>query len=230
MDAVTPAGLAQVQRYLLPTERVVITTRRHWAVLAGPFTLALAALVVAVLIDVKMPPGVPLIRDVAWLGAVAVWLRFLWKWLERWADWFVVTDERLLLTYGLLTRKVAIMPLVKVTDMSYNVTLTGRALRYGEFVFESAGQDQALRRVGYLGNSALLFAVLSDELFGPDGIASSQLRRRRPPHWDAGGPPESTGRPDTAEQPVITDQPSITDRPGITDLGSPPYGGPPARF
>jgi len=51
-------------------------------------------------------------------------------------------------------------------------------LGYGEFVFESAGQEQALRTVNYLGRSNELFAVLSNELFGEHGIASSRRRRR----------------------------------------------------
>ena len=98
-------------------------------------------------------------------------------WLARHGTLFV-TDERLLLTYGIVTRRVAIMPLTKVTDMSYNVSALGRLLGYGEFVFESAGQDQALHTVNFLGRSQFLFSVLSEELFGPRGIVSS--RRFRP--------------------------------------------------
>ena len=81
------------------------------------------------------------------------------------------------LTYGVLTRRVAVMPLTKVTDMSYNVTLVGRLLSYGQFVFESAGQEQALHKVAYLGRSDVLFEVLSEELFGEQGIAIRSRRR-----------------------------------------------------
>jgi len=45
---------------------------------------------------------------------------------------------------------VDMMPLVKVTDMSFRRDLRGQLLGYGEFVVESAGQDQALRNVNYL--------------------------------------------------------------------------------
>ena len=37
----------------------------------------------------------------------------------------VATDKRLILTYGLVTQKVAMMPLTKVTDMSYNRSPSG---------------------------------------------------------------------------------------------------------
>jgi hypothetical protein len=63
--------------------------------------------------------------------------------------------------------------------MSYSRPPVGRLLGYGELVLESAGQDQALRTVSFLPDSAQLFAVLSQELFGPEGVASSRYRRRR---------------------------------------------------
>ena len=56
----------------------------------------------------------------------------------------------MLLATGVVTRKVAMMPLVKVTDMSFQRSSLGRLLGYGEFILESAGQDQALRVVDHL--------------------------------------------------------------------------------
>ena len=178
MTAVSPQGLAQVRRYLLPTERPVITTRRHWVVLLEPILSTAAGVAVATWAANAIGDTLPLVVNVLLLAMTALGLRLLWKLYDYRRDWFVVTDERLLLTYGVITRRVAIMPLTKVTDMSYNVSLAGRLLGYGEFVFESAGQDQALHTVNYLGRSQELFAVLSTELFGEHGIASSRRRRR----------------------------------------------------
>jgi len=45
---------------------------------------------------------------------------------------------------------VDMMPLTKVTDMSFNRSARGQLLGFGEFVVESAGQDQALRHIEYL--------------------------------------------------------------------------------
>lgn len=179
MEAVSPGGLNRVERYLLPNERVVITVRRHWVVLLPPIALSVGAFLTASWLDVHLPRGLPGARDLVWLAFLASLAWVMWQFWERQSDWFVVTDERLLRTYGILTRKVAIMPLMKVTDMSYNVSPAGRLLHYGEFVFESAGQEQALRSVAFLPDSAQLFSVLSHELFGPEGVASSRYRRRR---------------------------------------------------
>jgi hypothetical protein len=45
---------------------------------------------------------------------------------------------------------VNMMPLAKVTDMSFQRSAVGRLLGYGEFIVESAGQDKSLRNVDYL--------------------------------------------------------------------------------
>jgi uncharacterized membrane protein YdbT with pleckstrin-like domain len=80
-------------------------------------------------------------------------------------DYFVVTSQRMLLTTGLITRKVAMMPLSKVTDMSFQRSLLGRMLGYGEFVMESAGQDQALRTVPFIPYPETLYLDVCQMIF-----------------------------------------------------------------
>jgi hypothetical protein len=60
------------------------------------------------------------------------------------------------------------MPLVKVTDMSYNRSPLGRLLGYGTFVMESAGQDQALRRVEWVPQPDQTYRAICAEIFGVD--------------------------------------------------------------
>ncbi|MFL6189453.1 MAG: PH domain-containing protein [Actinomycetes bacterium] len=55
-----------------------------------------------------------------------------------------------MLATGVITRKVNMMPLAKVTDMTFQRSPMGRLLGFGEFILESAGQDQALTNVDYL--------------------------------------------------------------------------------
>jgi hypothetical protein len=175
--ALNPVGQRRVQRYLLPSERAVIVTRRHWAVVAVPVAEALLGIILSGVAVGKIGDHAPFLVNVLALASIALVLRAVWRVVEYWWDWFVVTDSRILLTQGLLTRKVAVMPLTKVTDMSYNVSMLGRLLSYGAFVFESAGQEQALHTVSYLGRSDVLFAVLSEELFGEHGIVARTRRR-----------------------------------------------------
>ena len=62
------------------------------------------------------------------------------------------------------------MPLRKVTDMTYERSVLGRLLGYGEFIMESAGQDQALSRVPYLPRPDSLYLEVSQLLFGRGAV------------------------------------------------------------
>ncbi|GAA2777300.1 hypothetical protein GCM10020219_055610 [Nonomuraea dietziae] len=99
-----------------------------------------------------------------WLWLLLL-IRFVWKVAEWSVDYFVVTSKRMLLTTGLITRKVAMMPLQKVTDMSFQRSLLGRMLGYGEFILESAGQDQALSTVEYIPYPETLYLEVCQMLF-----------------------------------------------------------------
>ena len=58
------------------------------------------------------------------------------------------------------------MPLTKVTDMTYERSILGRLLGYGTFVLESAGQDQALSRIDHVPNSDENYRKIIAEIFG----------------------------------------------------------------
>ena len=141
---------ASVNRYLLPHERQVITVHQHPAVLIRPIFFLLAGLALAGWLTYAVSHGN---TD----ALIAIWVLFgiLLAWtigkIVDWAvDYFVVTSQRMLLAQGLLVRKVNMIPLTKVTDMSFQRSPLGQILGYGEFIVESAGQDQALSHVTYL--------------------------------------------------------------------------------
>jgi hypothetical protein len=54
-----------------------------------------------------------------------------------------------------------------VTDLSFSRPPVGWLLGYGEIVIESAGQDQALRRIRHLPNPDGLYLEICELLFGP---------------------------------------------------------------
>lgn len=158
-------------RYLLPSERCVVCVHRHWCVLVTPFLLALGALFGAGWISGNLSGTRGPIDNVVWLAALVVLAYFMWRCLEWSVERFIVTDKRILLMSGVLTHRVGMMPLRKVTDMTYERSLAGRLGGYGTFVMESAGQDQALHRVEYLPRPDVLYQQVSDLLFGPSAKA-----------------------------------------------------------
>jgi len=164
--ATTRSDPAEVDKYLLPKEDCVATVRRHPAVLIVPTAQAVGGLLAAFALTATV------LRD---RGAVLIWIvwglwgllmiRLIWEAVNWAVDYFVITSKRILLTSGVFTRSVAMMPLSKVTDMSFNRSFAGRLLGYGEFVVESAGQDQALRTIDHIPYPEELYQIVCGRIF-----------------------------------------------------------------
>ncbi len=167
-----------INKYLLPREIQVATVRQHPAVLMPASAQALGGLLVAGLLTTTVVHG--LLAVIIWVAWGILLIRLIWKVLLWAVDYFVVTTERLLLTTGFLTRKVNMMPLSKVTDMSFQRSFAGRLLGYGEFIVESAGQDQALRHVTYIPYPEQLYLLICGMLF-PNSAADADDAGELPP-------------------------------------------------
>ena len=139
-------------RYLSSDERLVLVVRRHYIVLTGPILVTVVVLIAGGFIGYTVSPGEGADLLDRLLGYLSIFfvLRLGYKVLEWWEDKIVVTDQRIVEVSGILTRRVASMPLVKVTDMTYRRTLAGRVCGYGDLILESAGQDQALSTIDYI--------------------------------------------------------------------------------
>jgi membrane protein YdbS with pleckstrin-like domain len=157
--------VAAVNRYLLPTERLVFVVRLHGASLAWAAGM-LALYWAGGLLVLWLFVSVEVLRLTALLFLAFSVLWFAWVVLEWFIERFAVTNRRVLLISGVLTRRVAIMPLIKVTDLTYEQTVSGRTLNYGSFIFESAGQQQALSRVDFLPQPNRRYRQVSELLFG----------------------------------------------------------------
>ena len=159
---------ASVSRYLLPHERSCITVRIHPATLAGPLILVSGGLVAAgELTRRSVRP------KIVWGAYLPVLLYFLQRVAARQATYFTVTDNRMILVSGFVVRKVAMMPLTRVTDMSFRRSALGRLLGYGQFIIESAGQEQALRTINFLPYPEQLYLEVCGLVF-PGAVAETQ--------------------------------------------------------
>ena len=146
----TDAVPARINRYLLPHEHQVISVHQHPAVLTRPVFEVLIGLAIAAWMSASIAHDNQTVILVIWILWAVLLLRLLWKIYDWSENYFVITSQRLLLSQGFFTRKVNMMPLSKVTDMSFQRSAMGQLLGYGEFIIESAGQDQALRNVDHL--------------------------------------------------------------------------------
>ena len=155
------------EKYLLSDEPPVIATRRHPAVLVRPFARVLPALVVGGWLLQLDPDN----RTSTTLGLVVTAGALLYLGLhvaEWWVRHFLVTRRRVLLTSGVIIRTVAVMPLRRITDLTWKETFWGQLLGYGTFRFESAGQQQGLDVVTFMPDAGVLYKRLSELMFGTD--------------------------------------------------------------
>lgn len=156
------------ERYLVRGERVVLAIHLHWVKVAKDVGIGVGLLVLAVWVDIVTAPDLDVVRNVVWVVALAGVLRTAWILFEWRHDWFVATNKRLLLTTGFVGQRTPMMPMNRVTDMSYERSVLGLALGYGHFVLESAGQEQALRDINYIPHPDETYRAIVTEIFGAD--------------------------------------------------------------
>jgi membrane protein YdbS with pleckstrin-like domain len=183
-----------VAKYLLDDEEAVIAIRRHWAVLLEPTAKFLPVFLLGGWLLVLDPENrvtssAGLIVVVASLGY------YVLRVVEWWRRHFIVSRRRVLLTSGVIVRTVTLLPLRRITDLTWKETLLGQVLGYGTFQFESAGQGNALAEITFLPHADRLYRQVSSLLFGSDfggGAAAS---------GDDEGNPEPSTPPDLPPRP-----------------------------
>jgi Bacterial PH domain len=171
----------EIDEYLLPTERRVIRVRQHWASVWKELTKTALFVLAMVVIERYLPDGLVTDNVTFYLALLAV-LRFTVLTILWWIERIVVTDKRLMISRGLITHNLGMMPLSKVTDLTFQRSLGGRVLGYGTIIVESAGQNQAFERISYVPRPDEVYEALSELIFGDKGRtrATGSLAR---PRW-----------------------------------------------
>jgi uncharacterized membrane protein YdbT with pleckstrin-like domain len=164
----------EIDEYLLPTERRVIRVRQHWSVMLNDMIQSSLALGLVVALQRYLPSSM-VIDNLTWYAGLVIVVRLtilvaLW-WVER----IVITDKRVMISQGILTHKIGMMPLTKVTDLTFKRTFTGRLMGYGTMVIESAGQIQALNEIDFMPQPEEIYEALTELIFGDKKQTRSHL-------------------------------------------------------
>jgi membrane protein YdbS with pleckstrin-like domain len=196
-------------KYLLEDEEPVLSTRRHWAVLIEPTVKFLPAFLAGGWLFL-LDPDNPVTSTVGLAVLVVALGYYGLRAAEWWMRHFIVTKRRVLLTSGVIVRTVTLLPLRRITDLTWQETLLGQVLGYGTFRFESAGQDQALRHLTYMPDAQGLYREVSRLLFGTDygGAAGGddEGNPEPPPPPPPPAPRPGPGRHDTEPIPPSPQQ------------------------
>jgi hypothetical protein len=146
--------------YLSPTERRVLRTRRHWAILFPQ--IVLTVVIVAVLVGLSWlvsGVGAGIVVNVLWYGELIVVARLGILVLDWWDDLIMITDERILNVTGLLASRMKDTPIKKITDRDIQHTLIGNLLGYGTITIESAG-IKSLQRLTFVPDPMTVYKAI----------------------------------------------------------------------
>lgn len=143
------AGLLHpsVEKFLLVSEHefVVDEVHRHWITRVP----GIALVVLGMLLFLAMPSW-----GEVWVlgligGLVAGGLGF-WRIHRENMDRFVLTNMRVYRVKGVFNQHMASVPIARILDISVERPFWGQVLGFGHFVFESAAQDQGLKRIEFV--------------------------------------------------------------------------------
>jgi uncharacterized membrane protein YdbT with pleckstrin-like domain len=158
-------------------EYLILRLHPHWKTVLAPF-LVLALIIAAVLVLLAFLPSaadtavVRLVIAVVALLAVIAWCAVP---LLRWRTTsYELTNRRLRLRSGILTRTGRDFPLGRITDVSFTLGVLDRILGSGRLVVESAGEhgQLVLTEIPHVQEvQAELFQLVEDE----------RTRQERPP-------------------------------------------------
>jgi uncharacterized membrane protein YdbT with pleckstrin-like domain len=163
-----------IDDYILPTERRILRVRGHWALLVKDILESALAMALLMAVDAYLPSS-QVIDTLTWYAGLVVVLRLTILVLDWWIERIVITDKRVMMSTGIITHRVAMMPLRKVTDLTFQQTVIGRTLGYGTMVVESAGQIQGLNRIEYMPQPDEIYEALTEMIFGEKKQTRSHL-------------------------------------------------------
>jgi len=154
---------------LTEDEHLVLRLHPHAKTLIRPLAVAVLVVAAALVAEVLIQSGS--VATVARLAVAVVAILFLMLWLMvpvlRWRTTvFELTNRRLRMRDGIITRHGRDIPLVRINDVSFEKGLLDRLLGSGRLVVESAGEHGQIvltdiPRVEF--TQATLFRLVEDE-------------------------------------------------------------------
>lgn len=128
------------EKLLAPGETIAFELKPHWRALLWPLFVLIIEVFAGVFLFLSFDNSI-----LRWVIIAAGVFILVWQVLIPLARWlttqYVFTSRRIIVRRGLLTKEGRDMPLSKVNNVSFTVSLLGRIINYGTLVVESASDD-----------------------------------------------------------------------------------------
>ncbi|HEV7467294.1 MAG TPA: PH domain-containing protein [Candidatus Dormibacteraeota bacterium] len=199
-------------RKLLQDEREIRVARQHWSIfipVVGGCLVVVGVLAGLAVVAPSHVSGLALgsVKTFALaLGLAGAAMTLTVRWLRWHYTTFTLTDRRVVVGTGVLSRHTESIALDRVQDTAVRQSLVARMFRAGDVEIESAGRD----------GSEVLARIHDPQGFSNDLLNAVEAHR--------------TGRPYGADEPSTgAAAPQRYAPPGASEHGPPPGYGPPPR-
>lgn len=125
---------------LQPGETVVLIVKRHWVILAKPLICFCATFLMPVIGRYNLLGFGPLFKSLFQLVLIGTGSYLFYALLDRKYDLWVVTSNRLIDEWGIITNNAKENPLDKINDIEIKQTVLGRILDYADISVQTAAE------------------------------------------------------------------------------------------
>ena len=128
-------------------EHTVLFLHPHWKTVLMPFLLLVLVVVVAAVLVVVIPHNRLQTDERIAVGVIALVVALIWTGIPflRWrTTTYELTNRRLRLRRGIVSRTGRDFPLIRISDVSFSHGPIDRLLRCGKLIVESAGEHGQL--------------------------------------------------------------------------------------
>ena len=132
--------MGYVERRLTTGEAVLYQARLHWVIFLAPALVALAGAGALMVAQRSADAGLARTLELAGFGALAVAaILVAARWTKRATSEFAVTNKRVLIKVGVLSRRSVELMLGKIEAIAVDQDLWGRLLGYGTVQVTGSG-------------------------------------------------------------------------------------------
>lgn len=135
------------QKLLANGETIEFELKPHWRGLVWPGLLLIIEAFAATFLLTKLSPDgfSGILRWIIIAAVIVILIGWVIVPFLRWMTaQYVFTNRRVIIRRGLIAKQGRDMPLSKVNNVTFNVSVLGRFLNYGDLLIESAGEDSGL--------------------------------------------------------------------------------------
>jgi membrane protein YdbS with pleckstrin-like domain len=193
--------VAEIERLLQDDEEILYLARKHPSVLYRDLLVFLMSALLGAIAGFVFDPGSgnDVVDRVVGVAVAVIALRTALR-TARWgAEKVALTPRRLIVTSGLIRRRVTTVPLKRMRDVTLERSFWGRLQRYGDVICEVG--EHGVIEIKHVGRVKAFYRDLTQALQGPSDRFDTPVNRSNLPSTRIGG--RETDDDDTGPLPRV---------------------------